>query len=322
MQWKWFKLLVAGLALVLISDTMVQAGPFGLFQGGRRNRGNMDSGYQAMPVQATPVAATIDGTAPAATVATTQQQPTVIYQSSGDNGYRRGGLLGRRRGSSSGSMVIAQPVSTTTVASAQPAEQMPAPQGSTVSQQQQIIYQPVSYSRGLFGRRTQTEWVPVVVNQPVAGAQPIQPVEAPATVAQTTATYQPIYQPTTTTSRGLFGRRGRTVSNNVPIQSIPVTTASTIGTGRQAFYGPAGQQSYLDVRLPAVAANAEVLVNDAPTRQTGASRLFITPGLDSQKENIYVVKAKWMENGQPVEQTREIKVPPGRTIVVDFTQQR
>jgi len=311
MQWKLY---VAGLTVLLLVGEAVQAGPFGLFQG-RRNRmnNNSDSGMVVQPVATTPVVAA--DTAPTAPVATVPAN--TIYQQPVSNGSsRRGGrLFGRRNGGGTYSepVTMIQPASTTIVANAPAAERMPAPSvasgTTTASTTSTISYQPVTYSRGLMGRRSYTVWEPVAMIQPVATA----PASAEsATVMSPTYSTQP-----TSTSRGrtgLFGRRNR--GSDMPMNTAIVTTPGATGT-RQAFYGPGAQTALIDIRVPAAA--AEIFFNGARTNQTGISRLFVTPALDPQKDNTYEVKAKWIENGEQKERTETVKVPAGGRILVDFT---
>jgi uncharacterized protein (TIGR03000 family) len=308
MQWKLY---VAGLTVLLLVGESVQAGPFGLFQG-RRNRMNnsSDSGMVVQPVQTTPVVAA--DTAPTTPVATVPA--TTIYQQPVSNGSSRrfgGRLFGRRNGGYSEPMTMIQPASTTIVANAPAAERMPAPSvvsgTAPVPAASTVSYQPVTYSRGLLGRRSYTAWEPVTMIQPVTTA----PASAEsATVMAPTYSTQPIYS--STGRSGLFGRRRG--GSDMPVNTVVTTPGATT---RQAFYGPGAQTALIDVRLPV--ATAEIFFNGARTNQTGISRLFVTPALDPQKDNTYEVKAKWIENGEQKERTETVKVPAGGRILVDFT---
>jgi uncharacterized protein (TIGR03000 family) len=66
--------------------------------------------------------------------------------------------------------------------------------------------------------------------------------------------------------------------------------------------------------------NAQVWFNDQPTNQTGTLRQFATPPLVPGHVYSYDVRATWMVNGQPVTQSREVRVTPGQTSTVDFRQ--
>jgi uncharacterized protein (TIGR03000 family) len=72
------------------------------------------------------------------------------------------------------------------------------------------------------------------------------------------------------------------------------------------------------VRVPS--SNAEVWLDGQPTSQGGMDRTFMTPRLNSGSTYTYEVKARWMENGQPVEQTRTVRFQTGQTVNVDFNR--
>lgn len=46
----------------------------------------------------------------------------------------------------------------------------------------------------------------------------------------------------------------------------------------------------------------------------------MSPALPAGKNFTYEIKARWMENGKPVEQTRSIHVQANAWQVVDFTK--
>jgi uncharacterized protein (TIGR03000 family) len=73
--------------------------------------------------------------------------------------------------------------------------------------------------------------------------------------------------------------------------------------------------AYLDVRVPAA---AEVMVETEKTTQTGSRRTFVSPPISSGRNYVYEIKAKWMENGQPVERTRKVNIHAGEQVTVDF----
>lgn len=92
---------------------------------------------------------------------------------------------------------------------------------------------------------------------------------------------------------------------------------------RESFYfDPALQQA---ARFTIFVPNqdAEVWFDNVPTKLRGMERVFNTPTL--QGDGIYTIKARWIENGQPVERERRINVRGGQAHVVDFrvnTQER
>jgi uncharacterized protein (TIGR03000 family) len=86
---------------------------------------------------------------------------------------------------------------------------------------------------------------------------------------------------------------------------------------RQSFYsGPAEQYATVTVTVPT--ADAQVWFDNAPTTQRGTQRTFHSPPLESGSNYTYTIKARWTENGQPMEQQRQVQVQPGQSVSVDF----
>jgi len=67
-------------------------------------------------------------------------------------------------------------------------------------------------------------------------------------------------------------------------------------------------------------ANAEVWFQGVKMTQTGTNRTFTTPMLQGGYSYDYEVTARWMQNGQPMTQTRHVNLHPGESMVVDFNQ--
>jgi uncharacterized protein (TIGR03000 family) len=67
-------------------------------------------------------------------------------------------------------------------------------------------------------------------------------------------------------------------------------------------------------------ADAEVWFGQEKTRQTGATREFVSPALTPGKEFTYEIKARWMEGGKEVVHTRQVDVSAGSWKIVDFTR--
>jgi len=87
----------------------------------------------------------------------------------------------------------------------------------------------------------------------------------------------------------------------------------------QSFY-PANttqndNRAYIRVQVPE---NAEVFFDGAKTQQRGSDRLFMTPALQSGSSYTYELKARWNENGQPVERTRTVRVQAGEEKAVNL----
>jgi len=71
----------------------------------------------------------------------------------------------------------------------------------------------------------------------------------------------------------------------------------------------------IELRVPA---NAQVWFNGQATRQTGSQREFVSPPLQPGQEYTYTIRARWMQNGQPVDQTRALQVAATERHTVNF----
>jgi len=110
------------------------------------------------------------------------------------------------------------------------------------------------------------------------------------TVVTPPTTYQSLYPPTNTTT--------------------VVTTPGAATTAVQA------NSAVIDVRVPD---NARVYFgNQEMVQATGSLREFTSPPLEPGYDYQYTVRAVWMQNGQPVEQTRNVTVRAGQHVAVDF----
>jgi uncharacterized protein (TIGR03000 family) len=65
--------------------------------------------------------------------------------------------------------------------------------------------------------------------------------------------------------------------------------------------------------------NAEVYFQDFKTQQRGVVRHFETDKpLDPNQAYTFQIRARWTQNGQPVEQTRQVQARAGQNVTVDF----
>ena len=86
-----------------------------------------------------------------------------------------------------------------------------------------------------------------------------------------------------------------------------------------AGYGAAVADNSAHIRME-VPADAEVWFAGVRTSQTGPVRDFVSPPLGPATRCVYEVRARWKENGRPVEQTREVTVRANAWVNVDFTR--
>ncbi len=73
------------------------------------------------------------------------------------------------------------------------------------------------------------------------------------------------------------------------------------------------------VILVVVPADADIFFDGSPTTQTGTERSFSSPPLEPGLTYQYTIRARWTQDGRPVEQTRRVNVKAGDRIRVDFT---
>jgi uncharacterized protein (TIGR03000 family) len=67
-----------------------------------------------------------------------------------------------------------------------------------------------------------------------------------------------------------------------------------------------------------VPADARVDIDGKPTRQTGETRLFVTPPLPVDRSFEYTIKATWVRAGRVLPYIRVVKVTPGEETLVDL----
>src|SRR5262249_30650639 len=68
-------------------------------------------------------------------------------------------------------------------------------------------------------------------------------------------------------------------------------------------------------------ANAQVVIEDIPTRQTGVTRTFVSPPLETGKIYTYTVTATWQPNNYTaITRTRQFTVRAGQEVEADLRQ--
>jgi uncharacterized protein (TIGR03000 family) len=87
--------------------------------------------------------------------------------------------------------------------------------------------------------------------------------------------------------------------------------------GGPSAVAPADNTAHVRVIVPA---GAEVWFDGTKTSQTGGTREFVSPPLLPDTNYSYEVRARWMDNGAPVDQTRRVIVRAGALTTVDFTR--
>jgi len=64
--------------------------------------------------------------------------------------------------------------------------------------------------------------------------------------------------------------------------------------------------------------DAALWVDGVATQQSGADRDFVSPPLTPGQTFTYELKARWMQDGQPVEKTLKVDVRANETSRADF----
>jgi len=96
---------------------------------------------------------------------------------------------------------------------------------------------------------------------------------------------------------------------------------STTTIPQTSFYSDPGAMSAntanFVVRVPDP--NAEVWFQNYRTQQNGVVRQYQSEALDPNSNYTFQVRARWMQNGQMMDQTRQVPAHAGQTFTVDFT---
>ena len=100
----------------------------------------------------------------------------------------------------------------------------------------------------------------------------------------------------------------------------PGVARAQVDSSRESlYYAPESTDNVATLRI-LVPTDAKVWVGGMETTKRGPERDFASPVLTPGKGYTYEVKARWMQAGEPVEQTRRVKVMANQTTTVDFGQ--
>jgi uncharacterized protein (TIGR03000 family) len=144
--------------------------------------------------------------------------------------------------------------------------------------------------------------------------------------------YPPLYQaplPTPPRIGYVPGNNVPTFSSGFPFYSFYSAVPSVEPEGRAMMAPPIpppinmtseppSGAAQVAVRVPT--ADAEVWFDSTRTSQTGMDRLFKTPDIAPDGSFTYRIRARWVANGQYVEQTRIVNLSAGQQVTLDFTQ--
>jgi len=86
----------------------------------------------------------------------------------------------------------------------------------------------------------------------------------------------------------------------------------------QSYYGgPQGNQQPIMLTVLVPSPDTQLWVGDQPMQTMGMERIFQSRPLEPGTYS-YTLKARWMENGQPVDREKTVNVQPGQRTMVDF----
>jgi uncharacterized protein (TIGR03000 family) len=100
------------------------------------------------------------------------------------------------------------------------------------------------------------------------------------------------------------------------------TTSGTAGASSNLQYYPAESLSNPLVAGFVVRLNdpsAEIWFENQKSKQQGTVRQYVSANLDPNYIYTFHIRARWTENGQQVEKTRNVDARSGQQVVVDFT---
>jgi uncharacterized protein (TIGR03000 family) len=102
-----------------------------------------------------------------------------------------------------------------------------------------------------------------------------------------------------------------------PYYSMPYYSAAVPPASYQSLYPPVDNtHAYIRVHVPA---DAQVLFDNAPTKEQGTERLFVSPPLEPHADGYtYQISVRWTQNGKQEQADRTIRVMPGETTDVNF----
>lgn len=111
----------------------------------------------------------------------------------------------------------------------------------------------------------------------------------------------------------------RTVVRTVVRIGVLAAFAAAVFAPNPATAQPAGVKSKIKVSL--LAENAELLIENKPTKATGKIREFETPPLDAGKMYEYEFKATWRPNNYTViTRTKSVQFKAGENLDIDLTK--
>jgi uncharacterized protein (TIGR03000 family) len=98
--------------------------------------------------------------------------------------------------------------------------------------------------------------------------------------------------------------------------AAPLTYGANTNSGYYGSLPPATNgTAHIQILVPA---DAKIWIENQLMTETGSARDYVSPVLTPGQEFVYHIRATWMQNGQPVTQTRNVDVQAGSNVTVNF----
>jgi uncharacterized protein (TIGR03000 family) len=110
-------------------------------------------------------------------------------------------------------------------------------------------------------------------------------------------------------------RTTRVVVPATVVVPAPVTASPAPVAEDDYAYGALDETAVIRLRVPA---NAQVWFDGSETTQRGSLRPFVTPALEPDKDYTYVIRARWIEDGRPAEETRKVQFRSGDRLTLNM----
>lgn len=110
------------------------------------------------------------------------------------------------------------------------------------------------------------------------------------------------------------------LQGEVTTQQYAMDPAYGQDSANSSFYNNPNANGFQPVKLTILlpTPDAQLWIGDNAMSLQGNSRTFESPPIESDKDFIYSFRTTWMENGSPMERTRQTTVRAGQSITVDL----
>ncbi len=116
--------------------------------------------------------------------------------------------------------------------------------------------------------------------------------------------------------------RARWTENGKPVEVTRTVLVQANERVNVELVSPAaaGENNVARFQIRSPGADTEIWLNGVRTRQTGAEQRYQTPPIPAGQAFSYQVRARWTENGKPVEVTRSVLIHSQDQLSIDLAQ--